>query len=270
MLLSPNIIISKQSLDSDDAYDVIYSNIDNLNALFERYVEYNEVSTAALYSYFVDYYLAQVNNGGFSQFVYNTNWDAFVVKHVREGLQAMNATQHAALFGQSADLIEQFSHEQFEQFLEGEYFGENEQQDILNKFDDQFYALNDSDDLIEMNSQWLKSHPQLQLVDENDLDELFDQIITKIPNLAERKQKVLENRPRYFKVIEALCQSVDQTLEQITAGSPVIYEGNSVIEWHFFTDAGHFYMLDLGDQALMFSESKQQVSSIDVSHLAEE
>ncbi|KAF1016500.1 MAG: hypothetical protein GAK29_04527 [Acinetobacter bereziniae] len=75
MMLIDNILISKQSLESDDHYDVIMSNIDTLNELFEHYIEYDEMSAEALYSYFVDYYLAQVNNGGFSQFVYNTGWD---------------------------------------------------------------------------------------------------------------------------------------------------------------------------------------------------
>ncbi len=270
MLLSPNIIVTKQSLESDDSYDVIMSNIDSLNTLFEAMVEYNEVSTDALYSYFVDYYLAQVNNGGFSQFVYNTGWDAFMVKHVREGLKAMDAKQHSALFEQSADLIEQFSQEQFTQFLEGEYFGENEQRDILNHFDDQFYTLNDEEDLIEINSQWLKQHAKLQIVDEDQLNEVIEQIAGQIPDLEERQQKALESRPRYFKVILALCDSVGQKLEQVTAGSPVEYENQSLIEWHFLTDAGHFYMLDLGNKAIMFNEGHEKISTIDVSALPEE
>lgn len=187
MMLIDNILISKQSLESDDHYDVIMSNIDTLNGLFEHYIEYDEVSAEALYSYFVDYYLAQVNNGGFSQFVYNTGWDAFMVKHVRDGLKAMNATQHSALFEQSANLIEQFSDEQFEQFLEGEYFGENQQRDVLNSFDDQFFALKESEDLIEINSQWLRQHPKLRAVDEGEILTIIEQIATKIPNLEQRK-----------------------------------------------------------------------------------
>lgn len=270
MQLSPNIIVSKQSLESKDAYDVIMSNIDCLNTLFEHLLEYNEVSTAALNSYFVDYYLAQVNNGGFSQFVYNTNWDVVVVKHVREGLKAMNAAQHLALFEQSAQLIDRFSDEQLEQFLEGEYFGENEQRDILNAFDDQFYALNEIEDLIEYNSQWLKSHPQLQVVDENELDALLTEIAAQIPNLAERQQQALEDRPRYFKIITTLCESVAQTLQQITIGSLEEYEGQNIMAWHFLTDAGHFYMLDLGDRALMINDEKQCVRSLDISHLPKE
>jgi len=271
MLLSPNIIISKQSLESNDSYDVIMSNIDNLNTLFDELVEYSEVSVEALYSYFVDYYLAQVNNGGFSQFVYNTGWDAFMVKHVREGLNAMNAKQHANLFEKSANLIDQFTVEQLEQFLEGQYFGENEQRDILNNFDDQFYELNDIEDLIEINSQWLKQHSKLQVVDENELDEVIEKITNQIPNLEKRKQQALENRPRYFKIIDALCQQAGYELDRITAGDPTYeYQGESILAWHFLTDEGHFYMLDLDDQALMFDDQDQQVAQLDVSYLAKD
>ena len=66
MLIS-HIIVSQQSLDSDDAYDIIMSNIDSLNEAFNRYLDYDDVSVAALQSYHVDYYLAQVENGGFSR-----------------------------------------------------------------------------------------------------------------------------------------------------------------------------------------------------------
>jgi len=56
------IVVSQQSFDSEDHYDLIYSNIENLNGLFARYLDYAEVPTATLQSYHVDYYLAQVLN----------------------------------------------------------------------------------------------------------------------------------------------------------------------------------------------------------------
>lgn len=269
-MLIDNILISKQSLESDDHYDVIMSNIDTLNGLFEHYVEYSEVSTEALYSYFVDYYLAQVNNGGFSQFVYNTDWDAFIVQHIRDGLRAMNATAHAALFEQSADLVDQFSDEQLEQFFEGEYFGENKQRDILNNFDDQFFALNEIEDLIEINSQWLKQHPKRQAVDEQEILSIIQQVAAKIPNLEQRKQQAAEQRPRYFKIIDALCESSGQVLDRITAGDPSHeYQGQPILAWHFLTDAGHFYMLDFENEALMFDDNDQKILALDISHISD-
>lgn len=270
-MLIDRILVSKQSIDSSDSYDVIMSNIDSLNALFERYVEYQEVSTDALYSYFVDYYLAQVNNGGFSQFVYNTGWDAFMIKHVREGLKAMQARQHSALFEQSAALIDQFSNQQLEQFLDGDFFGDNEQRDILNRFNDRFYALNDAEDLIEINSLWLKQHPKLQIVDEDERLNVLEQYADQIPNADERQQNALNGRPRYLKIIALLTQKAGQQLERVTIGDPSHqYQNQNVLAWHFLTEQGHFYMLDLGDQALMFDDKHHQMVQLDVSHLTQD
>jgi hypothetical protein len=60
------------------------------------------VSHDALLSYYVDYYLAEVNNGGFAQFVYNTAWKPRVVALVKQGLSAIGALKHAELFWRTA------------------------------------------------------------------------------------------------------------------------------------------------------------------------
>ena len=59
MILSNSILVSQQSLGSDDSYAVIESNIDSVNALLKRLVEDEEITPEALKSYYVDYYLAQ-------------------------------------------------------------------------------------------------------------------------------------------------------------------------------------------------------------------
>lgn len=268
MLIS-NIIVSQQSLDSDDIYDIIMSNIDSLNEAFNRYLDYDDVSVAALQSYHVDYYLAQVENGGFSQFVYNTGWDAKIVGWVRDGLSAMQAKQHAALFEKSAAILSQFTPEQLAQYLEGEYFGENHQRTILSQFDDAFYSLNEREDLIEINSQWLKKHPQLKVLDEAEIADYLDQAATKIPNLDERIETAKQNQPRYFKIIDALCAAVKQNLEQVTMGDPSHeYQGKEILAWHFLTEQGHFYMLDFGNKAQMrHGESNDLVVEIDLTPL---
>ena len=66
--LGPNdvVVLSRESLESADARATIALNIDFANALFEELLEPEEVSHDALLSYYVDYYLAEVNNGGFA------------------------------------------------------------------------------------------------------------------------------------------------------------------------------------------------------------
>lgn len=59
------IYVSQQSFDDEDEYEIVSSNIDLLNALLNEYLNEDEIHPASLQSYYVDYYHAQVHNGGF-------------------------------------------------------------------------------------------------------------------------------------------------------------------------------------------------------------
>ena len=63
------IVVSRDSFDSDDAYALIQSNISFINAQLDQWLRPDEIAADAMCSYYVDFYVAQVNNGGFAQFV---------------------------------------------------------------------------------------------------------------------------------------------------------------------------------------------------------
>lgn len=269
-MLNSAIIVSQQSLDSDDSYDIIMSNIDNLNAAFNRYLDYDDVSVAALQSYHVDYYLAQIENGGFSQFVYNSGWDERMLTWIADGLNAMQAKRHALLFEKNVALLNQFSDEQLAQYVDGEYFGENQQREVLSRFDDAFDGLSQREDLVALNSQWLKQHPQLKVMDEAEIAAYLDQAASQIPNLEQRIAAAKLNQPRYLTVIEALCDAAGQVLDRVTMNDPW-HKDETVLAWHFLTEQGHFYMLDFGDRAQMFKGADHQlIVEVDVSGFAVE
>lgn len=81
------------------------------------------MSRGALKSYYVDYYLAQVNNGGFSQFLYNSRWHSGTIGLLREGLVATNAKKHLALFEEGAALVASLGEAGLEGYLDSDYFG---------------------------------------------------------------------------------------------------------------------------------------------------
>ncbi len=269
-LLAKSILVTSESLEDGDSYSIIESNMDTVNALVDRLVEYEEITPEALKSYFVDYYLAQMMNGGFAQFIHNCGCDGSIIEHVQEGLASMKAERHAALFEQCLQIIEEMSEDDLDEFLESDFFGENPGRDALNVHNEAFYALNQSEDLVELNSAWLRQHPQLQAVDADEMDDVLDEIVEQIPNLEEREREAEESVPRYARVIEALCDVAGQELDQVTAGDPSHqYQGQQVVAWHFLTDDGHFYMLDLGNEALMFdAESGKEVARADITHLS--
>ncbi|MCU5783672.1 hypothetical protein MA04_02972 [Alcanivorax balearicus MACL04] len=254
-LLTPEdaILIPVDVLGSDDPDDIIGANIDVLNALFSEYLGIDEVSREALVSYYVDYYLAQINNGGFSQFVYNSGWADDIVERVRGGLDAMGARRHQSLFEQGVALVAELGPDQLQTFFESDYFGDNPIRDRFEALSDPFYAAQETENLSRLNADWLKAHPKLLALSDPDLEREITRRAEAIPNRAERIAQALNNEPDYMKRIRALCAEAGQALEQVTAGDPSHeYQGHTVLAWHFLTDRGHHFMVEADGKAMMF------------------
>src|SRR5215470_3428013 len=146
--LDQSVVVSDQSFASTEPFDIVSSNIEFVNALFGEHLRADEIAPDGLRSYYVDYYLAQVNNGGFSQFVYNSHWSLLMNGFIREGLAAIKAQGHLALFDESAALVEHLGGDRLQTFLESEYFGTNAERDALDANNDRFYDLSEAEDLL--------------------------------------------------------------------------------------------------------------------------
>jgi hypothetical protein len=262
-----SVVVSNDSVESDDPYDIVYSNITFLNALLEEHFRHDELSRDAMRSYYVDYYLAQVNNGGFSQFVYNSRWDENTIRFVREGLEEIGATKHWKLFHESASIIDRIGPDGMERFFESEYFGENKERDILNEFDDKFYTLSDDEDLVELNATWLRGLSNLVVMTTEEMKAENERRAAALPDREARAAEALANEPRFMKLIRALCAEAQQELSRVTAGDPTHkYKGESILAWHFITDMGHHYMVDTEGKAMMFNgDSNKMIVQIKAS-----
>jgi Domain of unknown function (DUF4375) len=263
--LDSSVIVSDQSVASADPYDVVYSNIELVNALFGEHLRADEIAPDALRSYYVDYYLAQINNGGFSQFVYNSHWSPLMNAFIREGLLAMKAVGHLALFNESAALVDRLGADRLQTFFESEYFDTNAERDALDANNERFYALSETEDLIALNAAWLRSLPGLKA---RTADEIKAEVARRgaaLPDREERVRAALENEPRYFKLIRALIAKAGHELSCVTAGDPNHqHKGQRVVAWHFLTNKGHHYMVDAGGKAVMFNgTTKEMVTEVE-------
>jgi hypothetical protein len=260
--LDPSVIVSDQRV---AGADIVSSNIEVVNALFGEHLRADEIAPDALRSYYVDYYLAQVENGGFSQFVYNSHWSPVMNGFIREGLAAMRAMRHLALFNESAALVEKLGAERLPTFLEGELFGTNPTRDALNINNDRFYALTETEDLIALNAAWLRSLPGLKVMTAAEITAEIARRGAALPDREERMRAALENEPRYLKLIRALIAKAGHELSRVTAGDPNHqHNGQRVLAWHFLTDKGHHYMVDADGKAVMFDgTTKEMVTEIE-------
>lgn len=274
MQLIDKLYVSQDAFNSDDELELIWSNIDIVNLCFEYYLNEDELLPDALYSYYVDYYTAQMNNGGFSQFIYNIGNNQMVLEYVQKGLEKIQAEGHLELFEQAVDAVNKLTEVELQQFLAGDYFGDDDtpQHHILNQIEEKFDELSDTTEtLSELNSQWLKQHPLLTAIDDEQIEQLLHEIEQKIPDLEQRKQIAYENRPRYIKIIDALCEKMAMELESIHAGDPTFeYQGETYLAWYFSTNKGVFCMIELEDEqhAILFdADSETNLLDLDVKHI---
>ena len=260
------VVVARGSYDSDDPEEIVASNVEFVNALFVEHLRPDEIARDALRSYYVDYYLAEVNNGGFSQFVYNSRWSEAAVALVREGLQAIGAKRHLALFEKGAQLVAGFGEARLKAYFQSEYFGENADRDELNAPDDEFFALAREEDLVALNAAWLRQLPHLAVLTFEEMNEEAHRRGQALPDREERVAAALANEPRYKKLIRALCARAGHQLDRVTAGDPShVFEGTPTLAWHFLTDRGHHHMIDAGNKAIMFEgSSDKRVCEIDI------
>ena len=163
-----HIIISQNSVNSKDLYDIVYSNVTVVNLLLDQGLEEKDLHKDALASYYADYYLAQVENGGFSQFVYNSRWQKIVNDRIAYGLEQMGATKHLDLFSTLRAKVDAISGKELELYYESEYFGDNEMRDTLNNLDDdKFFNLEEN--ISDLNGIWLKTHKDVQILSIEDM-----------------------------------------------------------------------------------------------------
>lgn len=150
-----------------------------INLLREEGIETSQVHEDSMLSYYIDYYLAQYNNGNFSQFAWNSKWSKELNEAIETGLIKIGAQKHLELFLEQSEKVNRLTDSELKTFLENEYFGENPIRDSIKN--DDFYNL--EEDLIVLNSKWLKNHPDLKVLS---IDDMFAELEKFIGRAIER------------------------------------------------------------------------------------
>jgi hypothetical protein len=250
------IVVDEKSVAADDPDDdIVQANIDFINGLLRQYYRSDELAQDGVRSHQVDFYLAQMLNGGFAQFVMNSGWGAGTVRFVREGLAAMGAAEHLALFEVGAGSVESLGDAGLKNFFATSIqdYAASPERAALAAIDDRFYELDKRQSLRALNRTWLRAHPRLVPASAEQIKAEIQRRGELIPDRAERIAAVEANAPRYLKLIRALVAKAGQKLERVTAGDPNRqFEGAATTAWYFLTDQGLFHMVDAGGKAIMF------------------
>jgi hypothetical protein len=167
------IIISETTATSENLQDVINSNISVINLMREEGVDDDLIHEDALMSYYLDYYTAQCTEGNFGQFVYNSSWDSELNELIEEGLALIGAEKHLEFFQQQSKKVKLMSSVKLNKFLKGKLKGVNPIRDLLNA---QFFAAVE-EDLFAMNADFLKSHPDLEVLSVDDMFAVLEEFV---------------------------------------------------------------------------------------------
>lgn len=245
--------------------DVVGDNVSVVNAMYQALLNAEEIAPNALRSYFVDFYLTQMLEGGFAQYVFMTPDRDELDSYIREGLEGMGAREHLALFERTIEHYDSLSEADMEAYLEGD--GESEQSDAVSTMealDGEFEELLESEDVTGLNAAWLQSQPGLLVLDAQELEAHIAARVAGISDLAQRQAEAeeaeLEDASDFELIIRELCAEAGHELEKIIMGDPNFeHNGETVLAWHFRTDQGEFIMLEGDVEAVMINPETSEV-----------
>lgn len=270
------VVVAAESINEGDE-EILFSNVSVVNTLLSELLTEDEIADNALRSYYADFYLTQMLNGGFAQFIYESGWQADINERILEALNAMGATDHAAVFEKAVTTFEDLSDDEKEYFLEGDFEvglddeddAEQEGEDTFDDVDEAFYQVNEREDLTAKNAGWLRTLPELRILPTGEIASFVEECVARIPDLEERREAADEllddDMPEFERTIRVLCEVADQELEAITIGDPSFqWEGSETLAWHFITDAGEYLMVETEDEALMIDgETREVVAAVE-------
>ncbi|SDL15885.1 hypothetical protein SAMN04487916_106127 [Arthrobacter sp. ov407] len=258
--------------------DVVDANVNVVNAMFEELLDADEISPAALRSYYVDFYLTQALAGGFAQYVFTAPEREEVDPYVREGLAAMGAAAHLDLFNRTVAAFGALTDSDVDSYLDGgsgwAAEGDTESDEPgdgvsdavrrLEELDGEFESVLATEDIAGLNAAWLRGQADLLVLADDDLDAHIAGRVARIPNLAERQaaaaEEALLDAPEFEQIIRELCDIAGHSLERISMGDPNYeHNGETTLAWHFTTEQGEFLMLEDDDEAFMLNPRTQEI-----------
>jgi hypothetical protein len=166
---APRLVVSAEALATDDE-SVIRSFASIISVMLEEGAAASHLADGALAAYHTDFYLTQVGNGGFAQFLWNGGRDPEVLLQVRDGLSRFGGEAHRAVFERSVAGWNALTPDEQAEFAASGLFGSNPLRDRLSRTDDEYFALHFTDPLADRLAAWLRTHPALQSVPRAELE----------------------------------------------------------------------------------------------------
>jgi hypothetical protein len=266
-----DLILPREAAESSDPYTVVDCTIRYVNYLFDQghYLPI-EIIAEAYWSYTVDYYLAQVNNGGHGQYVGNSRIAnpsmAGVVEATQRGLAAMGATDYRTIYIALTKLLSS-DKKRAEQIAQGGGFGKIDPG--IEDLDRRFFAIKGTDRLIRQNRDFLLGLKHLRLVPRTAWPGEMERLARLNPKgperaiAAKRAREEHEATDQHIVLAKELCRLAGRTFAGWTAIDPSCkLDGQEMAGWFMRTDKGIAVAFFPGGEALLFNQEATNMPNL--------
>lgn len=267
MITTPQpVVLTSSSIEASDE-ETVQANVSVVDAMHTALLHTDEMSPAAVQSYYVDFYLTQALEGGFAQYAFLALDRAETDTLIREGMAGMGATAHLELFNRAVESYDALSEEDTELYLDGSVDDSGDVPDgvlRMEELDGEFEELLERENITALNARWLRGQAHLVVLDDEEVGPYIQDLVALIADLPERRAKAeaeaLEDAPDFEVIIRELCGIAGVELTRITMGDPnYIHDGQKTVAWHFSTDNGDFLMVEEEDEAFMINPDTQEI-----------
>jgi hypothetical protein len=221
-----------------DDVELVQAVVDYVNRLRnECLLTPGEYPEEADWSYYADYYLSQVNNGGHRQYAHNSGLAPAALRDCRLGLQAMGALDYLAIFDEFLEIVSEEKTGPDEALPEG-LLPHDPRFDPLDK---RFFALKD---MLARNAAWLRTLSLLKPLPPAELDARFASLLAANARYRERQaeneaaRRAYESEDPSYSAAHACAALEGATLERLTAGSFIDPAGQAGVEWGAYCSNG--------------------------------
>ena len=219
------------------------------HGLWERHVRDDEMPPEVINVSRVNYFVGQILNGGFLQFVQNSRWNKEFVGGVRSGLAAIGAHEHLAVFEGGARLIDQAYqtgggqlerdrfNKAFDQ-LEREHLTNARLSARLNRHVDDSWKWGDRWQCLQLlSARYVAGWRDVARVPAAAYSAALDRVAAAVPDLAARRQAREDARPWEKKAIDRLVAQAGLDHVWYTAFGARKHNGRTLWCWNFTVGA---------------------------------
>lgn len=228
MMTLDTIIVTTSSFHSRNKQDLINSNNLYVTRLFQHQLSEDKIFQDALLCYYLDFYESHITHNGFYNFIESYYHKSKVIYYIYSALESMKSKKHLQLFQKV------FKNKTFEN-----------SKTISESLDEEFKKIQTKEKLSDLNYEWLRKHPKLNIVPNNDFEKY---VRLRIFHSQDEK--------RHVKIIKQLCQIINEEFVAITAGD----KHNIYMQsWYFKTTKNYYYMIEKNHIVTLYDSFSKEV-----------